>query len=87
MKKFAVVLAGCGQHDGSETHETILTLLALAKENVAWDAFAPDIPQAKVVNHHDVSRKEIRDRQASCRGTEKKNTQQITPRPRRPSLG
>ena len=49
--KFAIVLAGCGQHDGSETHETILTLLSLAQEGIEWYAFAPDIPQQQVINH------------------------------------
>tara|TARA_Y100000588_G_C14201686_1_gene902782 strand:+ start:197 stop:838 length:642 start_codon:yes stop_codon:yes gene_type:complete len=48
--KFAIVLAGCGQHDGSETHEVVLTLLSLAQESIEWDAFAPDIDGA-VVNH------------------------------------
>ena len=28
--KFAIILAGCGQHDGSETHEVVLTLFSLA---------------------------------------------------------
>ena len=49
--KFAIVLSGCGQHDGSETHEVILTLLSLAQEKIEWDAFAPDIPQQQVINH------------------------------------
>ncbi len=49
--KFAIILAGCGQHDGSETHETVLTLLSLAQENISWDAFAPDIKQHHVTNH------------------------------------
>ena len=51
MKKFAIVLSGCGQHDGSETHEVILTLLSLAQEKIEWDAFAPAIAQHQVVNH------------------------------------
>ena len=49
--RFAVILSGCGQHDGSETHETILTLLALAQERIEWDGFAPNRNQAKVINH------------------------------------
>ncbi len=49
--KFAILLSGCGQHDGSETHEVILTLLSLTQENIEWDAFAPDILQKKVINH------------------------------------
>jgi enhancing lycopene biosynthesis protein 2 len=49
--KFAIILSGCGQHDGSETHEVILTLLSLAQEKIQWDAFAPDIMQHHVTNH------------------------------------
>lgn len=49
--KFALILSGCGQHDGSETHETVLTLLSLAEEKVAWDAFAPEMLQHSVINH------------------------------------
>ncbi len=49
--KFALILAGCGQHDGSETHEVILTLLSMAQEDISWDAFAPDIKQHHVMNH------------------------------------
>lgn len=52
----AIILSGCGQHDGSETHEVILTLLSLDQEGVAWRAFAPDIPQPFVVNHVDETR-------------------------------
>ena len=51
MPKFAIVLAGCGQHDGSETHEVILTLLSMDQLGVSWDAFAPDIIQHNVFNH------------------------------------
>lgn len=49
--RFAIILSGCGQFDGSETHETILTLLSLSQKDIAWDAFAPDIKQKKVINH------------------------------------
>lgn len=49
--KFALVLSGCGQHDGSETHEVILTLLSLAQENIEWDAFAPEMAQQQVIDH------------------------------------
>lgn len=51
MKKFAVILAGCGQHDGSETHEVILTLLSMDQEGIGWEAFAPDVKQRQVINH------------------------------------
>ena len=49
--RVAIILSGCGQHDGSETHEVVLTLLSLAQEKVEWDAFAPDIEQRAVINH------------------------------------
>lgn len=32
MKKVGVVLSGCGVYDGSEIHETVLTLLALSRQ-------------------------------------------------------
>lgn len=49
--KFALILSGCGQHDGSETHETVTLLLALCQEKVSWDAFAPNADQQQVINH------------------------------------
>lgn len=51
MAKVAVILAGCGFLDGSEVHESVLTLLALAQRNHEVRCFAPDIPQRRVVNH------------------------------------
>jgi enhancing lycopene biosynthesis protein 2 len=51
MKKIAVVLAGNGVYDGSEIHEATLTLLAIARQGAKYQCFAPDIPQAHVVNH------------------------------------
>jgi len=51
MKKFAVILAGCGVYDGAEIHEAVLTLLAIDKQGAAYQCFAPDIDQAHVVNH------------------------------------
>lgn len=36
MAKVAVVLSGCGYLDGSEIHETVLTILALEKQGVEW---------------------------------------------------
>ncbi len=49
--KFAVVLSGCGQHDGSETHETVLTLLSLTQQNIEWQAVAPNRLQHHVTQH------------------------------------
>jgi len=51
MKKFAVVLAGCGVYDGAEIHEAVLTLLAIKKQGADYIIFAPDIPQHHVINH------------------------------------
>jgi len=51
MKKFAVILSGCGVFDGSEIHEATLGLLAIAKEGHTYEAFAPDIRQHHVINH------------------------------------
>ena len=51
MKKIGVVLSGCGVYDGSEIHEAVLTLLALAQAGVETLCFAPDKPQSDVINH------------------------------------
>ncbi len=51
MKTIAVVLSGSGVFDGSEIHEAVLTLLALARSGAAYRCFAPDRPQREVVNH------------------------------------
>ncbi len=52
MKKFAVVLSGCGVFDGAEIHEATLTLLAIAQQGAAYEIFAPDIDQHHVINHY-----------------------------------
>lgn len=51
MKKIAVLLSGSGVFDGSEIHESVLTLLALSKMAVEYQCFAPNIEQMHVVNH------------------------------------
>lgn len=51
MKKIAVVLSGCGVFDGAEIHEATLTMLAIAQQGASYQCFAPDMPQAQVVNH------------------------------------
>lgn len=51
MKKFAVVLAGCGVYDGAEIQEAVLTLLAIDKFGAGYQCFAPDILQHHVLNH------------------------------------
>jgi enhancing lycopene biosynthesis protein 2 len=51
MKKFAVILAGCGVNDGTEIHEAVLTLLAIDQAGASGFCFAPDMDQHHVVNH------------------------------------
>jgi enhancing lycopene biosynthesis protein 2 len=51
MKKFAIVLSGCGVFDGAEIHEATLTMLAIKKLGAAYEIFAPDIKQHHVINH------------------------------------
>lgn len=52
MKKFAVILCGCGCMDGSEIHESVMTLLAIDRKGCTYDIFAPDDDQYHVVNHY-----------------------------------
>jgi enhancing lycopene biosynthesis protein 2 len=51
MKKFAVVLSGCGVFDGAEIHEATLCLLAIARKGCSYEIFAPDREQHHVINH------------------------------------
>ncbi len=51
MKKVAVILAGCGVYDGAEVHESVLTLLHIAKAGAQYQCFAPDIEQMHTINH------------------------------------
>lgn len=51
MKKFAVILSGCGVYDGSEIHEATLTLLAIHNNECTYQCYAPDIEQHHVINH------------------------------------
>jgi len=51
MKKFAVILSGCGAFDGAEIHEAVLTLFAIDKLGSSYQCFAPDISHAHVINH------------------------------------
>jgi enhancing lycopene biosynthesis protein 2 len=51
MKKFAVVLSGCGVYDGAEIHEATLSMLAIARQGGSYEVFAPDINQHHVINH------------------------------------
>ena len=51
MKNVAVILSGCGVYDGSEIHETVITLLAIEQCEAKYRCFAPNISQHHVINH------------------------------------
>ena len=51
MPKVGVVLSGCGVMDGSEIHESVLTLLALDREGAQAICMAPNMDQFQVINH------------------------------------
>lgn len=50
-KKVAVVLAGCGYLDGSESTESIAVLVSLAELGIEAHVFAPDSSEADIVDH------------------------------------
>ena len=49
--RVGVVLSGCGFRDGAEVRESVLALLALDRAGAEARCFAPDVPQAAVVDH------------------------------------
>ena len=51
MKKIAILLAGCGRLDGSEIHESVLTLLSIQQCGANYQCFSLDTPQHHVSNH------------------------------------
>ncbi|WP_340615954.1 isoprenoid biosynthesis glyoxalase ElbB [Xenorhabdus entomophaga] len=51
MKSIAVILSGCGVYDGSEIHESVLTMLSLSRLGAEVSFFSPDEVQHHVINH------------------------------------
>ena len=51
MIKFAVILAGCGRMDGSEIHESVLTLLSICQIGASYQCFSLNLAQEHVTNH------------------------------------
>lgn len=51
MIRVGVVLSGCGVYDGSEIHEAVLSLLAIAKAGAEAVCMAPDMEQMHVIDH------------------------------------
>lgn len=61
MKNIAIVLSGCGVKDGSEIHESVLTMLAVDRNGAKYQCLAPNIMQKHVVDHaHDKETNEQR---------------------------
>ncbi|MBD1226792.1 isoprenoid biosynthesis glyoxalase ElbB [Xenorhabdus griffiniae] len=51
MKSVAIILSGCGVYDGSEIHESVLTMLSLSRLGAEVSFFSPDEAQHHVINH------------------------------------
>tara|TARA_A100001011_G_scaffold388193_2_gene467337 strand:- start:867 stop:1526 length:660 start_codon:yes stop_codon:yes gene_type:complete len=56
--KACVLLSGCGVFDGSEIHESVLSLLALDEQDIAYDIFSLETDQTEVVAHASQETKE-----------------------------
>src|ERR1700679_1145890 len=48
--RFAFILAGCGNKDGAEIHESVLTLLSIDRSGHQYQCFAPDVAQGRALN-------------------------------------
>ncbi len=49
--RVGVVLSGCGSEDGSEVNEAVLSLYWIERAGGRAICMAPDVPQARVVDH------------------------------------
>jgi enhancing lycopene biosynthesis protein 2 len=49
--RVGILLAGCGAHDGSDIHETVLAALALERALMRIVYLAPERAQSDVVDH------------------------------------
>lgn len=60
--KIAIILAGCGRMDGSEIHESVLTLLSIKQNHADYQCFSLNLPQEHVSNHlsNETSKNETR---------------------------
>jgi len=52
MTRVGVVLSGCGVNDGSEIHESVITMLTLDRAGADIVFMAPNIDQLHVINHY-----------------------------------
>ncbi len=51
MAKVGILLAGCGVYDGSEIHETVISMLALDRTGLQVQCLAPSMKQMHVMDH------------------------------------
>ena len=51
MAKVAIVFSGSGYLDGSEIHESVLTILALERLGIQWQGVSLNEEQKQVINH------------------------------------
>lgn len=51
MKKYCMLLFGCGNKDGAEINEAVFCLLALSQQGIEVDMFAPDREQYDTINY------------------------------------
>lgn len=51
MARVAIILSGSGVFDGSELHETVITLLTLEKLGIEYETFAPNVNQLHCIDH------------------------------------
>lgn len=51
MAKIALILSGCGVYDGSEIHESVMTLFYLQRAGMEVVCLAPEMDQFHVINH------------------------------------
>ena len=58
MKKFAILLSGCGAADGTEVHEAVSMMLAVRNNGGDYRCFAPNKMQKAVVNCYTRERQE-----------------------------
>lgn len=52
MAKVALILSGCGVYDGSEIHETVLTMYYLNRVGIDVECLAPEMNQFHVIDHN-----------------------------------
>lgn len=60
MKKYCVLLSGCGNRDGSEINEAVFSLLALSQQGIEYDIFAPNWEQYTTIDY--ISGEELREK-------------------------